>query len=81
MAKVSSLDFPPDRQRGYFPACHADRCAGFNHHVAAWLATNEPIGLRFFLYILAAGIAFVPLPILAYRLYSLQRGNYQPGPG
>jgi hypothetical protein len=45
--------------------------------VATWLATNEPIGLRFALYILAAGLAFAPLLVLIYRLYSLQRGSYR----
>jgi len=74
---VKTLDFPPPRQRG--ASIHAAlilALAGITA-VAAWLGTNEPIGLRFALYIMAAGLAFAPLPVLAYRLYSLQRGSYR----
>jgi hypothetical protein len=40
------------------------------------LASQEPIGLRFTIYILVAAFAFFPLPFLAYGLYSLNRANY-----
>ena len=40
------------------------------------LGSQEPIGLRFMIYILVAGLAFFPLPFLAYWLYSLSRANY-----
>jgi hypothetical protein len=40
------------------------------------LASHEPIGLRFTVYILVAAGAFFPLPFLAYWLYSLSRANY-----
>jgi hypothetical protein len=40
------------------------------------LASREPIGLRFTVYILVAALAFFPLPFLAYWLYSLNRANY-----
>jgi len=42
----------------------------------AVLASQEPIGLRFTIYILVASVAFFPLPFLAYWLYSLSRANY-----
>jgi hypothetical protein len=42
----------------------------------AVLASQEPIGLRFTIYILVAAFAFFPLPFLAYWLYSLNRANY-----
>jgi hypothetical protein len=44
--------------------------------VFAILASQEPIGLRFTIYILAAALVFFPLPFLAYWLYSLFRANY-----
>ena len=75
--KTGTLDFPPDRQRGYSFHVTLMAALGLISIVAAWLATNEPIGARFVAYILAAGIAFAPIPLLAYRLYSLQRGNYR----
>ncbi len=77
MAPVSSLDFPPDRQRGMSLHITLILALGLISSVATWLATNEPIGLEFVAYILAAGLAFVPVPILAYRAYSLQRGGYR----
>jgi hypothetical protein len=42
----------------------------------AVLASQEPIGLRFTIYILVAAFAFFPLPFLVYWLYSLIRANY-----
>jgi hypothetical protein len=77
LAGVKTLDFPPARQRGV--SIHATLIVALAliAAVAAWLATNEPIGLRFALYILGAGAAFAPLPFLVYGLYSLQRGSYR----
>ena len=40
------------------------------------LASQEPIGFRFTIYILAAGFAFFPLPFLGYWLFSLNHANY-----
>ena len=42
----------------------------------AVLASQEPIGLRFSIYILLSAFVFFPLPFLAYWLYSLTRANY-----
>ncbi len=44
--------------------------------VFAVLASQEPIGLPFTIYILVAAFAFFPLPFLAYWLYSLRHANY-----
>lgn len=70
-------DFPPPRQRG--ASIHGTLIAALAliTATAAWLATNTPIGLRFTAYIVAAGLAFAPLPVLIYRLYALQRGVYR----
>jgi hypothetical protein len=42
----------------------------------AVLASQEPIGLRFTVFILVAVFAFFPMPFLAYWSYSLTRANY-----
>jgi hypothetical protein len=42
----------------------------------ALLASQEPIGLQFTIFILIAGFTFFPLPFLAYWLYSLYRASY-----
>lgn len=76
MAGVKVLEFPPHRARGVSIHATLIIALALIAAVAAWLATNEPIGLRFALYILAAGLAFTPLPLLIYRLYSLQRSAY-----
>ncbi len=77
MSAGTTLEFPPPRERG--TAIHGTLIAALVliTTVAGWLATNEPIGLRLALYILAAGFAFAPLPFLVYRLYSLLRGVYR----
>lgn len=77
MTGAGTLDFPPARQRGASIHTALIAALALIAAVATWLATNEPIGLRFTLYILAAGFAFAPLPVLAYRLYSLQRSAYR----
>jgi hypothetical protein len=74
---TNTLDFPPPRQRGFSIHATFIIALAMITGVAAWLATNEPIGLRFTVYILVAGLAFAPLPVLVYRLYSLQRGSYR----
>ncbi len=77
MTDRNTLDFPPSRQRGASIHVTLIVALALIAAVASGLATSEPIGLRFTFYILAAGLAFAPLPVLAYRLYSLQRGSYR----
>ena len=44
--------------------------------LGAILASREPIGPRFVVYVLAAALTFFPLPFLIYWAYSLTRANY-----
>jgi hypothetical protein len=68
-------EFPPPRhgqfQQVILIVFLATACGEFVN-----LATHEPIGLRFSLFLVGAGIAFFPLPFLAYRFYALNRANY-----
>jgi hypothetical protein len=68
-------DFPPPR-RGSTLQVTLIIVATVLVTVFAVLASQQPIGLRFTIYILVAAVAFFPLPFLAYWLYSLYRANY-----
>jgi hypothetical protein len=68
-------DFPPPR-RGYSFQVVQTIVFTVLAVLFAVLASQEPIGLRFTIYILVAGVTFFPLPFLAYSLYSLNRANY-----
>jgi hypothetical protein len=68
-------DFPPSR-RGLTLQVSLIILATVVVAVFAILASQEPIGFRFTIYILVAGLAFFPLPFLAYWSYSLYRANY-----
>jgi hypothetical protein len=68
-------DFPPPR-RGLTLLAALIIVLATLAALFAVLASQEPIGFRFTIYILVAAIAFFPLPFLAYRLYSLNRANY-----
>jgi hypothetical protein len=68
-------DFPPPR-RGLTFQVTLIIVATVLAALFAVLASQEPIGLRFTIYILVAAFAFFPLPFLAYWLYSLTRANY-----
>jgi hypothetical protein len=74
---MNTTEFLPPRRRG--AAIHIALIAALTGIAAAgtWLASNEPIGLRFTLYILVAAAAFFPIPILAYRLWALMRASYR----
>lgn len=68
-------DYPPPR-RGLTLQLTLIIFAALAAMVFAILASREPIGLRFTIFILVAALAFFPLPFLAYGLYSLYRANY-----
>ena len=68
-------DFPPGR-RGLTLQVTLIIVATVLAALFAVLASQEPIGLRFTIYILVAAFAFLPLPFLVYWLYSLNRANY-----
>jgi hypothetical protein len=70
-----SVDFPPVR-RGQ--ALHTTLIVilAVVTVVFGWLASQQPIDLLFTVYILLAGLAFYPIPFLAYRSYALKHSNY-----
>jgi len=68
-------DFPPAR-RGFTLQVTLVIVAAALAALFAVLASQEPIGPRFTIYILVAAVAFFPLPFLTYWLYSLNRANY-----
>lgn len=68
-------DYPPPR-RGLTLQVTLIIVATILAALFAILASQEPIGLRFTIYILVAAFAFFPLPFLVYWLYSLNRANY-----
>lgn len=68
-------DYPPPR-KGLTLQVSLIIVAALLVTVFAILASQEPIGLRFTIYVLVAALAFFPLPFLAYWLYSLSRANY-----
>ena len=69
------VDFPPPRRGLSLQITLIIVLATFSA-LFALLASREPIGLRFSVYILVAALAFFPLPFLVYWLYSLNRANY-----
>jgi hypothetical protein len=73
---MPSVNYPPPRQRGLTLLSLAVVILAAAASALGWLASTEPIGPLLMLYILLATLVFAPLPLLAYRLYSLQRGNY-----
>jgi hypothetical protein len=68
--------FSPPRQRGYL--FHAGALGLLGSIVALLLnqAAQAPLGPVFLLYLLAAILLALPLPLLAYRLYALRRSEY-----
>ena len=73
---MKSGDYPPPRRRGR--NLHMTLIAALTIIVVllAVLVYRQPIDLIFTVYVLLATLAFIPIPILAYRLYSLARSNY-----
>ncbi len=73
---MKSGDFPPPRQRGR--SLHVALIIGLTVIVVvlAVLASNQPLDLVFTVFIVLAVLAFIPIPILVYQLYSLARANY-----
>jgi hypothetical protein len=73
---MKPANFPPPRRRGR--NVHLLLIAVLTSLVAIFvvLASRQPVGLLFILYILPAVLAFLPIPALIYRLYSLLRSSY-----
>ncbi len=69
-------EFPPLRQRGLLIHVGLIVALGAISLTMFWFVFQTPVGLLFTLDILVALLTFIPLPILAYRVYALLRGNY-----
>ena len=71
-----SVDFPPPIRPGR--SLHVVLILLLTGLVAglAFLIYRQPISLAFTAYILLAVLAFIPIPILIYRLYALTCANY-----
>jgi hypothetical protein len=69
-------NFPPPRRRGR--TLHVLLILVLTGIVVILgvVISRQPIGLVFTLFILLAVLAFIPIPILTYRLYALVRSNY-----
>jgi hypothetical protein len=74
---MSATEFLPPRSRGYPVHITLIIVLALIALTAAFLATREPIGLRFTIYVLAAALAFSPIPVLVYRLWALGRASYR----
>ncbi len=69
-------DFAPPRRRGRTLHILLILILTIIVVVLAVLASRQPISLIFTVFVVLAVLAFIPIPILAYRLYSLARANY-----
>lgn len=69
-------NFPPAKQAGL--ALHAALILAFAALSAwgFWNLSTAPVGPVYVAYLLVGLAAFVPLPILGYRAYALQRASY-----
>jgi len=76
---VNLHPFPPPRRRGtLLHALLLTVLAG----LSGWgflTMSRLPVGPTFMVWLLVAFLAFIPIPILAYRLYSLSRASYRLG--
>jgi hypothetical protein len=68
--------FPPSRRRGLTLHVVLILLLTSIVGILAFLISRQPISLAFTVFIFLAVLAFFPIPILAYRLYSLRRANY-----
>jgi hypothetical protein len=73
---MEPVDFPPPRQPGLTVHTALLVILAAIGTIFTWLTSREPVDLRFTIYVLVAALAFGPIPLLAYRLYSLRRANY-----
>jgi hypothetical protein len=77
MAFMETLDFNPPRQRGLLLHFSLGAVLLAVCGAGAWLATNEPIGLRFAVFIVISAAAFAPVPLMGYRFWALARASYR----
>ncbi len=74
---MSAPDFTPPRQRGLIVHGIFFTLLLVVSGISFAYASREDVGPLFTLFLLIAIGAFVPLPILAYHLYALQRAYYR----
>jgi hypothetical protein len=74
---MTPADYPPPRRRGLNLHILLILVLSAILAILATLASRQPFGLIFTGLIGLAVLAFIPIPILVYRLYSLARANYQ----
>ncbi len=74
---MNATEFLPPRSRGYPIHITLIIMLTLIAAAAAFLATREPIGLRFTIYVLVTALAFSPIPVLMYRLWALTRSSYR----
>ncbi|PWH14922.1 MAG: hypothetical protein DDG60_06895 [Anaerolineae bacterium] len=69
-------DFFPPRQRGLVIHLALIAFLSLLSGSCFWLVFRTPVGLEFTLYIVGFLVTVLPLPVLAYRLYALNRAHY-----
>jgi hypothetical protein len=74
---MTSADFPPPRRRGQNIHLLLILVLAVIVVNLSVLASRQPLGLLFIGLVVPAVLAFIPIPILIYRLYSLARANYR----
>jgi hypothetical protein len=73
---MNRSDYPPPRRHGRTIHILLMLVMAVSTGILALLAYRQPLGLVFTGLVVLAVLAFIPIPILAYRLYSLARANY-----
>ena len=73
---MKPTEYPPPRQPGIVIHATLIFALAALATFGAWRAFESDVGLALTLFGLLAGAAFIPLPILAYRLYALTQANY-----
>ena len=73
---MTPADYPPPRRRGRNLHILLTLVLAALVSILSVLASRQPLGLFFIGLIALAVLAFIPIPILVYRIYSLARANY-----
>src|SRR5512136_236692 len=74
---MKPADFPPSRRRGRTIHVILLLVLTALVVVCSILASRQPLGPFLTVFIILAVLAFIPIPILAYRLLALNRANYR----
>jgi Bacterial PH domain len=69
-------EFPPARQRGVIIQSALTVVLGLVSFFGLWMAFQTQVSLYFSLYLLLFVVTAIPVPILGYRVYALNRANY-----